>query len=235
MKSDYPALEKACLDEGTSFMETGFNPGLAPDVPPMVASSLCDRVDQVEVFSGGNLLGLESTGSQIMGFGQPLDSQSEDSLFVKHAVRSYRETAHFLAEAVSLPIDDLVIESEFEPALQDIDAGSTTVEKGTVAGVRLRLVGMIGDRRAAIHENTWFLGRDNLRPEWLGPVRDSGWTVRIKGDLDVELNLDVDLSGHPNAGQRLMAARMVNSIPTVCDAASGGADLPRCSDPASLQ
>ena len=49
LKPEYPELEKACLEGGTSFMGTGFNPGLAPDVLPMVASSLCDRVDQVHV------------------------------------------------------------------------------------------------------------------------------------------------------------------------------------------
>ena len=221
MKPEFADLEAACHAGGTSFMGTGINPGLAPDVLPMVASSICSEVEQVHVFAGGNLLGLDSSGIGIMGFGQPLHSESEDSLFIQHAVRSYRETAYFLAESVSLPIDDLVVEAEFEPARETFDAGSLRVERGSIAGVRLRLVGMIGDRRAAILENTWFLGRKNVRDDWLGPARDSGWTVRLQGSPNVELNLDVDLTGDREAGQRLTAARMINSIPTICDAAPG--------------
>ena len=69
---------------------------------------------------------------------------------------------------------DLVIETEFAPAVQDIPTESYVVEKGQTAGIRLRLVGMIGDRRAATLENTWFLGKQNVSPDWLGPSRETG-------------------------------------------------------------
>ena len=219
-RPELPELERACAEGNASFMGTGINPGYAPDVLPMVASSLCGRVDTVHVYAGGNLLKGASSALGIMGFGQPPESQGADSLFVQHVVGSYRETAAFLADAVSLPIDDMRIEPEFEPALRAFDVGDLHIEKGSTAGVRLSLVGTIDGRRVATLENTWFLGRENVPDAWLGPARDSGWTVRITGDPDVELNVDVKLEG-PLGGSRLTAARMVNSIPAVVAAAPG--------------
>jgi len=220
LKSEYAALQDACEKGRSSFMGSGINPGYAPDVLPMVASAICGRVDSVHVFAGGNLLDLDGSALQIMGFGVTPGEQSDTSAFVDHVVGSYMETARFLAESVSLDIDDLIVEPEFEPALQDI-AGEFPVAKGATAGVRLSLVGMIRGRRAAILENTWFLGRANVRESWLGPARDRGWTVRVFGDPDVELNVDVSGVVSRAGGQRLTAARMLNSIPVVCSAAPG--------------
>ena len=221
LKPEYSALQEACARGQSSFMGSGINPGYAPDVLPMVASALCGRVDAVHVFAGGNVEHLDGAGLQLMGFGQKPGTQIEGSVFIDHVVGSYRETAHFLAEALSIEIDEFEVEPEFEPALRDID-GSLAVAKGDTAGIRLSLVGMIGGRRAAILENTWFMGRENVRESWLGPARDRGWTVRLGGDVDVELNVDVSgFDDARNGGQRLTAARMFNSIPAVCDAKPG--------------
>jgi len=217
----YKPLLEACKAGQSSFMGSGINPGYAPDVLPMVASALCARVDAVHVFAGGNVRHLDSDGLRLMGFGQIPGEQAENSTFVDHVVGSYQQTTRFLAEALSLEIDDLIVEPEFEPALQDID-GALHIAKGQTAGIRLSLVGMIENRRAAILENTWFVGRENVRESWLGPARDRGWTVRVVGDPDVELNVDV--SGFEDSrlgGSQLTAARVFNSIPAVCGAPPG--------------
>ena len=217
----YASLVEACETGQSSFMGSGINPGYAPDVLPMVASALCARVDAVHVFAGGNVRHLEPDGLRLMGFGRMPGEQAEDSGFIDHVVGSYQQTTRFLAEALSLEIDDLLVEPEFEPALQDID-GALPIAKGQTAGIRLSLVGMIGQRRAAILENTWFMGRENVRDAWLGPARDRGWTVKVYGDPDVELNVDVSgFDDSQRGGSQLTAARVFNSIPAVCAARPG--------------
>lgn len=214
-------LEAACEAGQSSFMGSGINPGFAPDVLPMVASSLCGRVDSVHVYAGGNVKYLDAAMLTLMGFGAEVGAQQENSVFLQYVVGSYEETARFLARCVSLPIDNLVIEPEFEPALQDIDA-KLVVKKGQTAGIRLSLIGMVGERRVSILENTWFMGRQNVRESWLGKARDSGWTVQIAGDPDVELNVDVSIPEDASeGGSRTTAARMFNSIPAVCAAPPG--------------
>jgi hypothetical protein len=221
LSPDYAALVEACETGQASFMGSGINPGYAPDVLPMVASALCGRVDAVHVFAGGNVRHLEAGGLRLMGFGQTPGEQSGDSVFIDHVVGSYQQTTRFLAEALSLEIDDLLVEPQFEPALQAID-GPLPIAKGQTAGIRLSLVGMIGQRRAATLENTWFMGRENVRDSWLGPARDRGWTVKVYGDPDVELNVDVSgFDDSQRGGSQLTAARVFNSIPAVCAARPG--------------
>jgi hypothetical protein len=221
LSPDYASLVNACEAGESSFMGSGINPGYAPDVLPMVASALCARVDRVHVFAGGNVSHLDAAGLRLMGFGETPGKQAEDSVFIDHVVGSYQQTTRFLAEALSLKIDGLLVEPEFEPALHDID-GALPIAKGQTAGIRLSLVGTIGEQRVAILENTWFMGRENVRDSWLGPARDRGWTVKVYGDPDIELNVDVvSLEDSPRGGSQLTAARIFNSIPAVCSAPPG--------------
>ena len=52
-------IEAACRKGSVSLLGTGVNPGFAGDVLPLVASSLCARVDRVHIQEVGELSGWE--------------------------------------------------------------------------------------------------------------------------------------------------------------------------------
>lgn len=54
----------------------------------------------------------------------------------------------------------------------------------------------------------------------MGPARGSGWTIKVKGDPDVELNLDIG-EMERGRGSRLTVARVINDIPIIVGAKPG--------------
>ena len=54
----------------------------------------------------------------------------------------------------------------------------------------------------------------------MGPARGSGWTIKVKGDPDVELNLDIG-EMERGRGSRLTVAGVINDIPIIVEAKPG--------------
>jgi hypothetical protein len=97
-----------------------------------------------------------------------------------------------------------------------------TVEKGTTAALRFEVQGIVDGRAAIVVEHVTRL-RDDLAPEWPQPV--AGGCYRIVIDGYPRMQCDIQLYGedddHNDAGLVATAARVLNAIPAVVEAAPG--------------
>lgn len=223
----YEEIQSACLEGKSSFIGSGINPGYAPDLLAMVATAVCSQVDHVHVYAGGSVKN-EALRSSMMGFGQSMGEASVNELFLSAVVPPYEQAARLLCEALNQPVDEIRVESSFGAAVKDI-RGEVPVKPGQVAGTRLSIIATHNGKPRVTLENTWFLGEKNVDPEWLGCSRSLGWTVKVTGRPDVTLELDI--GDNLGAGTELTAARIINTIPFVCEAKPGAITMLDCPIP----
>ena len=62
------------------------------------------------------------------------------------------------------------------------------VAKGTIAGLRMRIRGMIGGQPRFTSDMVWKV-TDDVPNDW--PTGDSSWIVRIEGDPQINCHIDI--------------------------------------------
>ncbi len=225
-------IEAACKKGGVSLLGTGVNPGFAGDVLPLVASSLCERVDHIHIQEVGELSGWDPFMlTEVMKFGREVEELEEDASYFDLMTNSFQQSCRMLAEALNFEVDDVSTRPEFARAKRGLLDGR--VKQGTVGGIHLQVVVSAMGSPVVTEDLYWRLD-DDLDATWnLDP--DAGeWQVTIEGNPNVKLGASLSSAkGHGGAGQVATGARMVNSIRDVCDAAPGiltaaTAPMPRC-------
>jgi 2,4-diaminopentanoate dehydrogenase len=216
-------LEDACSSGGVSCFTSGIDPGWANDLLPLVLSGQCEYIDTVRVMEIVNY----ATYAQptvlfdTMGFGQPLDSMP---LLLIPGVLSFAwgGTLKAIAAGLGVEVEDLREVHERQPALETIDLGFGVVEKGTTAAMRFEVQGIVDGEPKIILEHVTRLD-DELAPEWPQPVGHSGYRVVITGNPSYTCDVQMmgDDGDHNTGGLVGTAARLINAIPAVCEAAPG--------------
>jgi hypothetical protein len=160
----------------------------------------------------------------IMGFGKPLtEIQSEGRL--AHLKASFGPSLELVADALSMPLDEVVAHGELATVPRDIGIAAGTVLAGTVGGQRTTVSGLRDGAPVLQFRATWFCTTE-LEPTW--DLRETGWKVTVAGDapMDIEIGLPARLD--QMAGYT--ANRAVNAVPYVCAAPPGlrsTVDLPQ--------
>jgi 4-hydroxy-tetrahydrodipicolinate reductase len=139
-------------------------------------------------------------------------------------------TVKVLAAGLGVEIDGLREVHERLPAEETIDLGFGVVEKGTTAAMRFEVQGIIDGEPRIVLEHVTRLD-DKLAPHWPQPVGYSGYRVIVSGNPSYTLDVQMmgDDGDHNTGGLVGTAARLVNTIPAVCEAAPGllsALDLP---------
>ncbi len=228
-------IEAACNKGGVSLLGTGVNPGFAGDVLPLVASSLCARVDRVHIQEVGDLSGWDPfLLTEVMKFGREVEELEKDAAYFDLMSNSFQQSCRMLAEALNFEVDDVTTRPGFARARRDLLDGR--VKSGSVAGIHLQVVVTSQGSPVVTEDLYWRVGDDldliqdahwNLDP-------DAGeWTIEIEGNPSVQLGATLSGAEGGGVGQVATAARMVNSIRDVCDAPTGiltaaTAPMPRC-------
>lgn len=216
-------LEDACEAAAVSCFTSGIDPGWANDLLPLVLSGQCEYIDSVRMMEIVNY----ATYAQptvlfdTMGFGRPLDSTP---LLLVPGVLSFAwgGTVKAVAAGLGVEVDELQEVHERLPAEETIDLGFGVVEKGTTAAMRFEVQGIVGGEPKIILEHVTRLD-DKLAPEWPQPVGHSGYRVVITGNPSYTCDVQMmgDDGDHNTGGLVGTAARLVNTIPAVCEAPPG--------------
>jgi len=214
------ALQAACLEGGSTLYTSGFDPGWSGDVIPLTLASVCQRVDSIRVtecMDYSTYADPAFTGV-FFGFGRPLDYAAP--LLQPGIVKGgWGCMVLMLADALGVQLDEIREESERYAAPETFETSMGKIEKGTCAGVRFEVQGIVDGRPALVAAHVNRL-RQDIGPEWdrLSGDKHSGYKIEVQGSPSLRCEIEpVGEDGdHNTAGILGTAMRVVNAIPVVC-------------------
>jgi 4-hydroxy-tetrahydrodipicolinate reductase len=223
-------IEAACARGGTSLYSTGSSPGFITEALPLVLLSLQRRLDHliIEEFADMSSRNSPEMIFDLMGFGR--DPEHFDPRGVEqHGGASFAGSLETLADALSLPLEEVVAHGTVAVARRPVKIAAGKVAAGTIAAQRLEVTGMHKGRPLLTFSANWYLSKD-VDPAW--DLRETGWHVLVAGDtpLDVEIHFPVPPDEWAATSPGLTAHRPVNAVPYVCAAKPGirtTVDLPQ--------
>jgi 4-hydroxy-tetrahydrodipicolinate reductase len=217
-------IEDAAKAGNSSLFVNGIDPGFANDLLPLALAGTCQSIEQIRCMEIINYDTYDSATVMfdVMGFGKPLD---DIPMLLQPGVLSlaWGSVVRQLAAGLGVELDEVTETYVRDPAPEDFDIASGHIAKGTAAALRFEVRGMKDGKAAVVLEHVTRL-RDDLHPDWPQPAQEGG-SYRIEVTGEPSYALDLCLSSrkgdHNHAGLVATAARVVNAIPAVVDAAPG--------------
>jgi 4-hydroxy-tetrahydrodipicolinate reductase len=214
-------LEDACARGSSTLFSTGSSPGFITEALPFALLSMQRRLDRlvIEEFADMSSRNSPEMIFDLMGFGR--DPSHFDPRGVEaHGGASFAGSLGVVADALSLPLDDVVATGQVAVARNATDIAAGRIEAGTIAAQRLEVTGMHAGRPLLSFSANWYLTPE-VDPAW--DLRATGWHVLVEGDtpLDVDIHFPVPPEQWAATSPGLTAHRPVNAIPYVCAAAPG--------------
>jgi hypothetical protein len=223
-------IESACARGESSLYSTGSSPGFITEALPFALLSLQRRLDWllIEEFADMSSRNSPEMIFDLMGFGRD-PAQFDPRGVEAHGGSSFAGSLATVAEALSLPLDEVVASAAVATARHPVEIAAGRIEVGTVAAQRLEVSGVQGGRTLLTFRANWYLARV-VEPAW--DLRDTGWHLLVEGDtpLDIDIRFPVPVEDWAATSPGLTAHRPVNAVPYVCAAAPGirtTADLPQ--------
>jgi 4-hydroxy-tetrahydrodipicolinate reductase len=216
-------LEEACQKGRTSFYCSGIDPGFSPDTLPIVLSSLSERIESVraqEIFNYASYDQPETLFT-VMGFGQPPGTPVP--LLMPGALSmAWGASVRMVADALGVELEDIRQWHEVAVADEAFEISCGRIEKGTVAGIRFEVSGIVRGRPVIVVEHVTRL-RDDIAPHWPRGSGPGTYRVTIEGMPSMRCDLQIGFKSddHNIDGCVATAMRLVNAIPAVCRAAPG--------------
>ncbi|MDT5330294.1 MAG: hypothetical protein QOF31_1591 [Mycobacterium sp.] len=217
-------IEEAAQSGKSSLFVNGIDPGFANDLLPLALAGTCQSIEQIRCMEIINYDTYDSAAVMfdVMGFGRALD---DIPLLLQPGVLSFAwgSVVRQLAAGLDIELDDVNETYVREPAPEDFDIASGHIEKGTAAALRFEVRGMKDGKAAVVLEHVTRL-RNDLHPDWPQPAQEGGsYRIEITGEPSyaVDICLSSRKGDHNHAGLVATAARVVNAIPAVVDAAPG--------------
>jgi 2,4-diaminopentanoate dehydrogenase len=223
-------IEAACERGGSSLHSTGSSPGFITEALPFVLASLQRRLDHLTIEEFADMSSRNSPEMifDLMGFGR--DPAKFDPRGVEaHGGASFSGSLAVVADALSLPLDDVVATGQVATARHAVDIAAGHLDAGTIAAQRMQVTGMRQGRPLLTFRANWYLTKD-VEPAW--DLRETGWHVLVEGDtpLDIDIRFPVPPDEWAATSPNLTAHRPVNAVAYVCAAEPGirtTADLPQ--------
>lgn len=217
-------IEDAAKAGNASIFVNGIDPGFANDLLPMALAGTCQNIQQIRCMEIINYDTYDSAAVMfdVMGFGGSLD---ETPMLLQPGVLSlaWGSVVRQLAAGLGIELDEVTETHERVPAPEAFDIAAGRIEKGTTAAIRFEVRGMKDGNIAVVLEHVTRL-RDDLCPDWPQPAQHGGsYRIEITGEPSYTLDLCLSSPNgdHNHAGLVATAARVVNAIPAVIDAAPG--------------
>jgi 2,4-diaminopentanoate dehydrogenase len=217
-------IEDAAKAGNASLFVNGIDPGFANDLLPLALAGTCQSIEQIRCMEIVDYATYDSATVMfdVMGFGKPLD---ELPLLLQPGVLSlaWGSVVRQLAAGLGIELDEVSETYIREPAPEDFEIAAGHIPKGSPAALRFEVRGMKDGKPAVVLEHVTRL-RDDLRPDWPQPAQEGGsYRVEVTGEPSYALDLCLSSrkGDHNHAGLVATAARVVNAIPAVIDAAPG--------------
>jgi 2,4-diaminopentanoate dehydrogenase len=217
-------LDDACAAGNSTLLTSGLDPGWSGDVLPLALAGACETVDSVRVTEIMDYSTYADPGftGLFFGFGRPLDYDAP--LLAPGAISAaWGGMVRLVADALGWAVEELREEHERLPATESFDTAMGTIERGTCAGVRFEVQGLIGGEPAVVAAHVNRL-RSDVGPGWPRLAADrSGYRIDVRGfpSFAAEVEPGGGVGDHNEAGIVGTAMRMVNAIPAVCAARPG--------------
>lgn len=216
----------ACTAGESSIFGTGINPGFI-QLLAIVTAGLSDRVDKVSIVESFDTTIYNSPATEIpMGFGYPIDEPGLAEITEKGS-GIFREAVLLVAGALGVSLDDIRCEVDYATTTEDLHLpGDWTIERGQVAGVDVRWIGVHGGRDVVEIRGTWTKGQ-TLDPAW--PM-DFGYTITVDGRPTIKSTLSFEpppdfvgetLEDFIMLGLTITAMPAITAIPAVVEAPPG--------------
>lgn len=217
-------IEDAAKAGNASIFVNGIDPGFANDLLPMALAGTCQSIQQIRCMEIINYDTYDSAAVMfdVMGFGGALD---ETPMLLQPGVLSlaWGSVVRQLAAWLGIELDEVNETHVRVPAPEAFDIAAGRIEKGTTAAIRFEVRGIKDGDVAVVLEHVTRL-RDDLCPDWPQPAQHGGsYRIEITGEPSYTLDLCLSSPNgdHNHAGLVATAARVVNAIPAVIDAAPG--------------
>lgn len=224
-------LAEACARGNSSFFTSGIDPGFANDALPILLTGACERIDSVRVQEVLNYATYDQPTVlfETMGFGKPIE-HTPILLAPGVLTLAWGGVVRMIADALGVALDEVRESYEKRPAPETFAIPPGTVGKGTMAGLRFEVRGIVGGEPRIVVEHVTRL-REDVAPDWPAPPGVGGYRVVIEGSprVQCELTLAGDDGDENSGGLIATAMRLVNAIPAVCAAPPGllsALDLP---------
>jgi hypothetical protein len=217
-------LEDASREGNSSLYVNGIDPGFANDLLPLALAGTCQSIQQVRCMEIVDYATYDSAVVMfdVMGFGKPLD---EIPMLLQPGVLSlaWGSVIRQLAAGLGISLDEVTEKYVREPAPEAFDIASGHIPKGSAAGVRFEVLGMVDGEPAVVLEHVTRL-REDLCPDWPQPAQPGGsYRIEVTGEPSyaVDICLSSPNGDHNHAGLVATAMRIVNAIPAVIAAPPG--------------
>jgi hypothetical protein len=203
---------------------TGINPGLLLDRLPATLSSLCSEVRKVDITENSNVASHPSAAMvfEQMGMGQAPETFSKEAAIGDMFKRMFGEVVYLLGDYLGVAIEGLDVELKLGLATRDLEISAGRIAKGSIAGTRWTLHGLVdGEPFISMHEG-WHV--DNDLPDW---DTRRVWSAEIEGTPSYKMEVTVARSWTDksipfyNALLYSTAAIAVKAIPDVVAAPPG--------------
>ena len=222
-------IEHACQAGRASLHATGSSPGFITEAMPLLLCSIQRNLERITIDEYADVSSRDSPDMlfNIMGFGA--EPATFDVRRLDHVRANFEQSLHLVADAVSLPIENVETKGELGLARHDIQIAAGVVKAGTVAATRITVAGMRAGKELMRFRANWYVSTD-IEQDW--DLRETGWRVHVEGDtpMDVGIRFPVPAERWAAFTPGLTAHRPVNAIPYVCEAPPGmqtTADLPQ--------
>ncbi|WP_396927403.1 diacylglycerol kinase [Mycolicibacterium sp.] len=217
-------LEDAAQQGNSSLFVNGIDPGFANDLLPLALAGTCQSIEQIRCMEILDYATYDSATVMfdVMGFGKPLD---DIPMLLQPGVLSlaWGSVIRQIAAGLGVELDGIEDMYVREPAPEDIEIAAGTIAKGTAAGLRFEVIGLVGGAPVIVLEHVTRL-REDLYPEWPQPAQPGGnYRIEITGEPSyaVDVCLGSPNGDHNHAGLVATAMRLVNAIPAVVAAPAG--------------
>lgn len=198
-------VDALAAERGVAVVGTGVNPGFAMDVLPLTLSSVCVRVERIDVRRVVDASRRRLPLRRKIGAGLSAEEFAEKKAAGGFGHIGLDESARAVAGTLGWPVDRL--EVSLDPVLAEsrVDTEGLTVEAGRVAGQRQVLTVASG-------------GRERLRLElqmYVG-APDPEDRVEIEGDPGIVSRIEGGIFG-----DTATVATLVNAVPRIREARPG--------------
>lgn len=225
-------VEEACRRGNTSIHSSGSSPGFVTEALPIVLLSIQRRLDSLRINEFADCSSRNSPEMlfELMGFGKKPEQVSQALL--DHMAEAFGPSLRVVADAISLPFDEIKSSGAMAAARNDIHIAAGVVPAGTLAAQRITVSGMRAGKPLISFTANWYVSSDVDTGDERWEFRDSGWRLEVDRDapLDVSIRFPVSEQDYPEMTPGLTAHRPVNAVPFICAAARGirtSVDLPQ--------
>jgi hypothetical protein len=217
------AFDSACKEGGSSFLTSGIDPGFAIDLIPIVLSGVCREIREIRILEIFNYEHYDQPDAvrNLVGMGMPMDATPP--MLLPFALESvWGGALRGLADAMGLAVSEIRTVVEKHALERTVENSMGVFEAGSQGAFRFEVQAIVDGVPKLVMEHITRID-DDTAPQWQKPRKQGCHQVRISGDPNLEVTIDCeDAEGnHAGGGNTAAAARIVNAIPSVCQAAPG--------------